>query len=127
MIQHCAAIARGWWRGDADKADLMASVTALSARTVANSIATFAGVRSLDRVIASGGGTLNATMMGMLQDALHPTKVEPIELHGIRSTEKEALCFAVLAHELMNGVPTGLPSVTGATRPAMQGKICLPS
>jgi anhydro-N-acetylmuramic acid kinase len=32
----------------------------------------------------------------------------------------------VLAHEALFGLPTSLPSVTGARRPAVLGKICLP-
>jgi anhydro-N-acetylmuramic acid kinase len=62
-----------------------------------------------------------------LADSFAPIRVEPIDGYGIESDVKEALCFAVLAHEFLNGVPTALPSVTGASRAAMLGKLCLPA
>jgi anhydro-N-acetylmuramic acid kinase len=40
---------------------------------------------------------------------------------------KEALCFAVLAHETVNGTPTNLPSVTGASARALLGVIGVPT
>jgi anhydro-N-acetylmuramic acid kinase len=46
--------------------------------------------------------------------------------YGIDPDAKEALCFAVLAHETVNGVPTNLPAVTGADRPAVLGSISVP-
>jgi anhydro-N-acetylmuramic acid kinase len=39
---------------------------------------------------------------------------------------KEALCFAVLAHETVNGVPTNLPYVTGASARTVLGSISVP-
>ncbi|MBE9483466.1 MAG: anhydro-N-acetylmuramic acid kinase, partial [Bacteroidetes bacterium] len=38
---------------------------------------------------------------------------------------KEAICFAILANELIRGNPSNLPGITGATKPAFLGKICL--
>jgi 1,6-anhydro-N-acetylmuramate kinase len=35
----------------------------------------------------------------------------------------EAVCFAVLAHETLHGNPTNIPTVTGAKRSAVLGKI----
>ncbi|NKO00845.1 anhydro-N-acetylmuramic acid kinase, partial [Weissella cibaria] len=52
--------------------------------------------------------------------------VRSVAAAGIDPDAKEALCFAVLAHETVNGVPTNLPAVTGAARPTLLGKICLP-
>jgi anhydro-N-acetylmuramic acid kinase len=112
---------------DHEKATVIATATALTADSVAASLAHLGSGDSIDRVIVSGGGTKNRTLMSLLAASLQPAIVESIDDHGIESSDKEALCFAVLAHELVNGTPTGMPSVTGASRPAMQGKICLPS
>ena len=59
-------------------------------------------------------------------DAFAPVPVRSIAALGVDPDAKEALCFAVLAHETLNGVPTNLPSVTGARRPTLLGKLCLP-
>ncbi len=105
---------------------MIATVTELTARSLAHAIHRFIdGTPS--RVIVAGGGTRNKTLMEAIAATLAPVTVEPIENWGIDAAAKESLCFAVLAHELLNGIPTGLPSVTGAKAPAMQGKICLPS
>jgi anhydro-N-acetylmuramic acid kinase len=115
---------------DSEKSVVLATATALTAHSVAAGIATFSAsagtAEPVARVIVAGGGTMNETLMSMVAACVTPAVVEPIDEYGIRSSDKEALCFAVLAHELLNGTPTGMPSVTGASRPAMQGKICLP-
>jgi anhydro-N-acetylmuramic acid kinase len=45
---------------------------------------------------------------------------------GINGDAKEALAFAILANETMLGIPSNLPSVTGASRLVPLGKITLP-
>ena len=112
-------------RGPDDPADLMATATAFTARSVAEAIRRF--VEPLPaRVIASGGGVHNPTLMRMLAEALAPIPVETTAAHGLDPDAKEAILFAVLAHEWANGVRTGLPAVTGASGPAFQGSLTLP-
>jgi anhydro-N-acetylmuramic acid kinase len=115
-----ALVARG---GAPD--DLLATATALSARSVADAIARFAPEHPLDVLIASGGGVHNRELMRQLREAVAPVPVRTTADYGVGADAKEALCFAVLAHEWCNGVPTSLPSVTGASRPALLGKLCL--
>ena len=43
---------------------------------------------------------------------------------GVDPDAKEAMCFALLAYQTLRGVPTNVPGVTGASRPAVLGKIC---
>jgi anhydro-N-acetylmuramic acid kinase len=105
---------------------VIASVTWLTARSVAQAIDRWSPMDP-DLVIAAGGGTQNPTLMGMLRSELGSVPVQPIEEFGIRSDAKEALCFALLAHEFMNEIPTGMPSVTGARARAVQGCLCIPS
>ncbi len=104
--------------------DLVATATALTARTVAAAVRQWGGGPA--RVIASGGGVRNPTLMATLADALAPTPVETTAAYGLDPDAKEAVLFAVLAHEWANGVRTGLPSVTGARGPAFQGSLTLP-
>ena len=80
----------------------------------------------LDVVIAAGGGTHNEWIMQRLAERFAPVPVRSIQDYGLDPDAKEALCFAVLAHEFLNGVPTNLPSVTGAQRATLLGKLCVP-
>jgi anhydro-N-acetylmuramic acid kinase len=62
-------------------------------------------------------------------DALHhyfyPAAVTTMDAMGFSSDSKEAVCFAILANETIAGTPSNVPSVTGASAPAVLGKICL--
>jgi anhydro-N-acetylmuramic acid kinase len=64
--------------------------------------------------------------MRRLGELFAPLPVDTIDDHGIPSQAKEAVCFAVLAHEFLNGAPTNVPAVTGASAFARLGKLCLP-
>ena len=77
-------------------------------------------------LIAAGGGTHNRWIMQRLAERFAPVPVRSIKDYGLDPDAKEALCFAVLAHEFLNGVPTNLPSVTGARRATLLGKLCVP-
>jgi len=112
-------------RGPSDPADLMATATAFTARSVAEAVGRFVEPKPA-RVIASGGGVHNPTLMRMLAEALAPTPLETTAAYGLDPDAKEAVLFAVLAHEWANGVRTGLPAVTGARAPAFQGSLTLP-
>ena len=80
---------------------------------------------SVDRLLASGGGVRNTELMRRLSERLSPLPVESLTTQGVDADFKEALCFAVLAHEFVNGTPANLPSVTGASGPALLGELAL--
>lgn len=107
--------------------DLLATATMLTAASIHNAYTRFIeDNHPLDVLIASGGGRHNRFLMAALAERFAPIPVRPIDDYGVDPDAKEALCFAVLAHETLNGVPTNLPSVTGASRATVLGKICLP-
>lgn len=105
--------------------DLLATAAAFTARTVAGAIRRFVDPAPA-RVVASGGGVHNAALMAALAEALAPVPLETTAAHGLDPDAKEAVLFAVLAHEWAEGVRTGLPAVTGASRAAFQGSLTLP-
>lgn len=110
-----------------DREDVLATGTLLTAASVYQAYARY--IRSehtLDVLIVSGGGVHNDALMTMIEEAFSPIPVRPASAYGLDVDAKEALCFAVLAHETVNGVPTSLPSVTGASRPAILGSISVP-
>ena len=45
------------------------------------------------------------------------------EAFGIRDAAKEALAFAILGYETMQGQPSNVPGATGAKKPVLLGKI----
>lgn len=112
--------------GKAAKADVIATATALTARSMVEALQRFVmkGIRYHDWVL-SGGGTKNATLMAMLEK-------EAAELglwlrhsddFGIPSSAKEAVAFALLAYHTWNQLPGNVPSATGAKRAVVLGKI----
>jgi len=108
--------------------DALATATALTAYSVYQAYARFLRDEfPLDVVIVSGGGARNLTLMQYLANSFAPIAVKTADDFGLSAEAKEALCFAVLAHETFNGVATNLPRVTGAARGTVLGKICLPS
>jgi anhydro-N-acetylmuramic acid kinase len=121
----------------ASKPDVVATATALTARSIADAVERFvlprfvvprpgAGRKQADRqMIISGGGAKNPTLMAVLRDAV--TQLG-IELHfsdefGLPTEAKEAVAFALLAHETWHRRPSNVPSATGAKRTAILGKI----
>jgi anhydro-N-acetylmuramic acid kinase len=108
-------------------ADTMATATLLTAASVYQAYAQYIREKqAIDVLIVSGGGVHNDTLMTMLSDAFAPIPVRPAAEYGVDVDAKEALCFAVLAHETVNGVPTNLPSVTGASGTTLLGSISVP-
>ena len=114
----------------ASKADVVATATALTARSIADAVTRFVlprfGVPRRDHeMIVSGGGAKNPTLMAMLRNEIAPLG---IDLHfsdefGLPAEAKEAVAFALLAHETWHRRPSNVPSATGAKRAAILGKI----
>jgi anhydro-N-acetylmuramic acid kinase len=107
--------------------DVMATLTALTADAVWLAYTNFLAVRgSIAKLLVSGGGSRNPMIMKRLQERFVDVAVVRTDEMGMPSAAKEAVCFAVLANETAHGLPANLPSVTGAKRNAVLGKICLP-
>ena len=114
--------------GRAGKQDVVATATALTARSIADAIDRFVLRKtkgSFQELILSGGGAKNATLVGMLKQNLAPigVVVRFSDEFGLPSEAKEAIAFAVLAYETWHLRPSNIPSATGARRPAILGKI----
>jgi anhydro-N-acetylmuramic acid kinase len=116
--------------GRAAKEDVIATATALTAKSIAEAVRRFvlkrAGANSGFRdYVVSGGGTKNRTLMQMLDVETRALSLRirtPGEF-GVPSQAKEAVAFAVLAFQTWHRRPGNVPSATGAKRPAVLGKI----
>jgi anhydro-N-acetylmuramic acid kinase len=108
--------------------DVIATATALTARTVADAYRRFAhtgmGSAPVDYIV-SGGGARNATLIAMLRRALAPLGCElsDSEAYGLPPEAKEAAAFALLAYETWHHRPGNLPSATGARKAVVLGQI----
>ena len=110
--------------GRARKEDVVATATALTARSIADAIRRFAR-GSYGELIVSGGGAKNPTLMRLVAEAGAPLglKLRRSDEFGLPSEAKEAVAFAVLAYQTWRRRPGNIPSATGASRPAILGKI----
>ena len=108
--------------------DLIATATALTARSIALAVREYqkgtTDPGAID-LIVSGGGVHNPRIMGMLTGYLPGVAISTCTDHGIDADAKEAVAFAVLAHETWRRHPSNLPSATGARHAAILGSITL--
>ena len=129
--------------------DLVATATAFTSESIADAYQRFAFPKihrpllARLEIILGGGGAKNPTLVRMLRSRLtalaaggwsssfslsrSTLKGEfPLFTHedfGMDSSAKEPLAFAIMAHETLLGRPSNVPSVTGARRAVVLGKI----
>jgi anhydro-N-acetylmuramic acid kinase len=112
--------------------DVVATATALTARSIADAVRRFVlrnsrspAESSFREMILSGGGAKNRTLVAMLAASLVPlgVRLRFSDEFGLPSEAKEAVAFAALAYETWNRRPSNVPSATGAARAAVLGKI----
>jgi anhydro-N-acetylmuramic acid kinase len=99
--------------------DILATLTAAVARTVAGALRPF----DVGRVLASGGGMRNHALVAALEKELGPTELRRSDEHGLPADAKEAYAFAILGFLTWHGVAANLPSGTGAEGPRLLGSI----
>ena len=123
-----AALVRAGREAGLSGEDLLATATEITVRSIRDACRRFVEpvVSKLDELIVSGGGARNGFMLERLAQAMAPVEVATSDDHGLSSDAKEAVAFAVLADQTVRGRPGSLPGATGADRPAVLGKICLP-
>jgi anhydro-N-acetylmuramic acid kinase len=118
FLNHC---------GRAESRDVVASATALTARSIADALNRFIIRRRVpfSEMIVSGGGAKNSTLMAMLAKAITPLRLQlrSSDEFGLPSEAKEAAAFALLAYQTWNRQPSNVPSATGAKSAAILGKI----
>ncbi|MDQ7024354.1 MAG: anhydro-N-acetylmuramic acid kinase [Anaerolineae bacterium] len=102
--------------------DIVATLTALTATSIAQAYRDFVA-HNIGEIIIGGGGASNPTLMQMIQNLVQPIPVLTHEDIGLSSDYKEALVFAVLAYETWHNRSSTLPSQTGASHSSILGQI----
>jgi len=132
--------------GRARKEDVVATATALTARSIGEAVRRLVTIPSAAKAahpnepvgtaeavplhlyseyVISGGGAKNRTLMAMLRAEVEPLglRLRSSDEFGVPSDAKEAVAFALLAYETWHRRPSNVPAATGARRPAILGKI----
>lgn len=102
--------------------DLIATVTAYTAHSIADAYRRWLPELP-DEIYVNGGGARNPLLMRMLGDALDGIPVRATDELGIDADAKEAVAFALMAHDGLAGLPTNIPGATGAPRAVSLGKL----
>ncbi|NWG21842.1 MAG: anhydro-N-acetylmuramic acid kinase [Chloroflexi bacterium] len=108
-------------RGCGD-ADVLATLTALTARSIAGAIRHLLPAMP-DEILVSGGGAHNVTLLRMLAESLTSTTIRRFDDMGLPGDAKEAVLFAVLGYATLHGWKASLPHCTGAARQVVPGSI----
>ncbi len=111
--------------------DMIATATALTARTIAAQYTRFIA-EPITQVLLSGGGSRNPVLVRSIADALHSAwtqKALPGRAPAVRRFDelffdgeaKEAVAFALLGYLHLSGRPGNIPVATGARGARMLG------
>jgi len=100
-------------------ADLMATLTELTAVTVADACRPF----GLAEVVVSGGGVRNPALLAALRDRLRPARVVTAEERGLPADGKEAYLMALLGFLSWHQIPGVVAGATGSAVPRVLGRI----
>ena len=106
-----------------NKEDIIATATALTAKTIAQSYERFIPL-GIDEAIICGGGAYNPALMKFLRYYLpKETELRTCEDYGISNNFKEVMAFALLGYCTYYNIPNNVPSCTGARKKLVLGKI----
>jgi anhydro-N-acetylmuramic acid kinase len=117
LVQKCRAAS-----ASCTDEDIVATVTALTARSIADAYRRFMP-EPVQEVLLSGGGANNAALVAMIAAALAPMNVQRFDKSYFDGDAKEAVAFALLAKLFIEGRPANVPSATGARGPRILGKL----
>lgn len=98
--------------------DALATLCELTAITAANAI-----TPTLEKLYVFGGGAMNSYLLERLASHLPQTEVCSTEEIDVNPNWMEACAFAWLAFARCHNLNGNLPTVTGASRPALLGAI----
>jgi anhydro-N-acetylmuramic acid kinase len=117
LISRCRTL-----RPSATNADIVATVTALTARSIADAYRRFLP-EPIEEVLLSGGGAKNPALTQMIEQSLDGVVVRQFDDLYFDGEAKEAVAFALLAKLHLEGTPGNIVAVTGARGRRVLGKL----
>jgi anhydro-N-acetylmuramic acid kinase len=102
-------------------ADVQATLLEFTAKTITQAL--HSHKLKVDEVYICGGGAHNIALVRRLGELLHPTLVENTSALGVAPGWVEAVAFAWLAKQTIEGAPGNIPAVTGAKKASILGAI----
>jgi anhydro-N-acetylmuramic acid kinase len=102
-------------------ADVQRTLCELTSLTIAGAVHDHAA--DTGELLVCGGGAHNPLLLSRLAELLQPIQVRSTASAGIEPDWVEAMAFAWLAAQTLEGKPGNLPSVTGAAHPVVLGGI----
>jgi anhydro-N-acetylmuramic acid kinase len=119
-----ALLAKAGPESEQDWCDLLATASEFTAFGIHDAYLRYvAPDLTVDAVMVSGGGARNPELMRRLAARFAPVPVRSSDAYGLPVDAKEAIAFAILASERLDERPGNVPSVTGASRPVLLGKV----
>ena len=103
--------------------DLVATLTAFTAQSIADAYSDWVLPRGLDEVFLVGGGANNPALVQAIKRGLDSVQVKNGMELGVDPDAREALSFAFLAWAHLHGIAGNIPSVTGAEAPRVLGSL----
>ncbi len=103
--------------------DILTTLTALTARTIADQLNHVKP--EMDIAYLCGGGAKNALLTTLLKQQV-TIGIETTAVLGIEPQCIEAAAFAWMAYRTLHGLTSTLPSVTGASKPTIAGVLSYP-
>jgi anhydro-N-acetylmuramic acid kinase len=107
--------------------DLVATLTRLSAETIADCIREILNTNQTPNIYISGGGIHNPVMKKWIQELLPECKIYNFSKIGFNPDAKEAVLFAVLANEMLAGEGFTMDTDASGSKKINFGKISFPN
>jgi len=101
--------------------DLLATLVAVTARSLGDAYRTWLVPRGLSEVFLTGGGARNPALRDAIVRELDPIPIRPGRELGMDPDAREAVAFALLAWAHLRGHPANVPGATGSEGPRILG------
>jgi anhydro-N-acetylmuramic acid kinase len=105
--------------------DIITTLSEYTARSIALNAKRYACAEP-DYFICAGGGAHNPYLMNALKCEFPNTEFRSVNNYGCDADSKEAVLFAYLGLRAMLGLPSNMPSVSGASSEAVLGCVYRP-
>jgi anhydro-N-acetylmuramic acid kinase len=107
--------------------DIITTASELSVWSILDAYEKFVKPKiGLNQVLLCGGGVHNKYFLNRLKFLFHPIKVMSTQELGQDPDFLEAISFAILANQTIEGKPVTFRKTTGVKKSGVLGKICLP-